>query len=64
MICLTFQLDESVVTPGFAYNLARFFPSGSHNDKERCIDLMEKMGGSSDPATWYSRGTMLLEFLI
>ena len=51
------------MTPGFAYNLARFFPSGSNNDKERCIELMEKIEGSSDPATWYSTGAMLLEFL-
>ncbi|XP_078371538.1 uncharacterized protein LOC144655195 isoform X2 [Oculina patagonica] len=51
------QLDESVVTPGFAYNLARYFPSGTHHDKEKCIELMEKIGVSSDPATWYSTGT-------
>ncbi|KAJ7370257.1 hypothetical protein OS493_033603 [Desmophyllum pertusum] len=51
------QLDESVVTPGFAYNLARYFPSGTHNDKERCVELMEKIGGQSDPATWYSTAT-------
>lgn len=55
-----FQLDESVVTPGFAYNLARYFPSGTHNDKERCLELMDKIGGSSDPAAWYSTGAMFL----
>lgn len=48
------QLDESVVTPGFAYNIARYFPSGTHADKERCVELMEKIGVSSDPAMWYS----------
>jgi len=48
------KLDESVVTPGFAYNLARYFPSGTHHDKEKCIEIMEKIGVSSDPATWYS----------
>ncbi|XP_020629597.1 uncharacterized protein LOC110066695 isoform X2 [Orbicella faveolata] len=51
------KLDESVVTPGFAYNLARYFPSGTHHDKEKCIEIMEKIGVSSDPATWYSTGT-------
>ncbi|XP_068719087.1 uncharacterized protein [Montipora capricornis] len=48
------QLNEAVVTPGFAYNLARYFPSGTHNDKTKCIELMDKVGASSDPATWYS----------
>jgi len=48
------------VTPGFAYNVARYFPSGTQNDKERCVELMEKIGAASDPATWYSTGAMFL----
>lgn len=55
------QLDESVVTPGFAYNIARYFPSGTQADKERCVELMEKIGVSPDPAMWYSRGAKFLE---
>ena len=49
------------MTPGFAYNLARYFPSGTHHDKEKCIEIMEKIGVSSDPATWYSTGAMFFE---
>lgn len=60
-ILFTPQLDESVVTPGFAYNLARYFPSGTHHDKEKCIEIMEKIGVSSDPATWYSTGAIFLK---
>ena len=55
------QIDKSAVRPGFAYNLARYFPSGANSDQERCIELMEKLGMSSDPVTWYLPGMLLCD---
>ncbi|XP_067040942.1 uncharacterized protein [Acropora muricata] len=52
--CKTPQLDGAVITPGFAYNIARYFPSGTDYDKQMCIELMDKIGASTNPSTWYS----------
>ncbi|KAK2563279.1 hypothetical protein P5673_013641 [Acropora cervicornis] len=48
------ELDGAVITPGFAYNIARYFPSGTDYDKQMCIELMDKIGASTNPSTWYS----------
>ena len=49
-----------MVTPGFAYNIARYFPSGTDYDKQKCIELMDKLGASTNPTTWYSAGAIFL----
>ena len=49
-----------MITPGFAYNIARYFPSGTDYDKQMCIELMDKIGASTNPSTWYSPGAIFL----
>uniref|UniRef100_A0A6P8I992 Uncharacterized protein LOC116297566 n=1 Tax=Actinia tenebrosa TaxID=6105 RepID=A0A6P8I992_ACTTE len=48
------DLGDFVVSPGFAYNISRFYPSASElKDKETCLKLMQKLGLPSDPISWY-----------
>ena len=49
-----------MITPGFAYNIARYFPSGTDYDKQMCIELMDKIGASTNPSTWNSPGAVFL----
>ena len=59
------QLDGRIVTPGFAYNIARYFPSASEDfDREKCMEVMEKLGVNPDPVKWYSLGKRLCCMLL
>ncbi|KAK3701732.1 hypothetical protein QZH41_018895 [Actinostola sp. cb2023] len=49
------HLSDFAVTPAFAYNIARFYPSSRRTqDKDLCVKLMQNLGLSSDPVAWYS----------